>query len=470
MVTLLPEEETNEFRDAPFERELARLIAMLDVDASLFLDRVSMRWTNDSSVEDDIHFLLASAHTGGTRSPVFRERCARALALLHRKMRRGRRDVSRFWPARVAEAFRGLRERDEALSAKLVNHDAFGLPEHSLFVPELPKPLRIEAIRRLVALGAEDSTDSEGWDGGIVELIEELPPAEARAALRPRARDPRLRDRVATVLARFPANVDRELFVECLGSQSPSVVRTAATALADLSNSAIDESAADETELAAGLEAFRAACVDKKDRETRGTISKLLARWLGAAPPEPNLENPHVEFEHWVGIASERHPELAAELAASSVETRAVLERLDAIAALSGDRDRGATIWAERGCAGCHEGARRLGPDLKGVTARLSLRDLVVAITDPDRDVSPTYFAKEIVTRKGEVYRGLVIYGSPAATILQTSAIESVRFKAADVRSIETNRRSFMPSGLVDGLSDQGVADLRAYLDGLTAR
>jgi hypothetical protein len=72
--------------------------------------------------------------------------------------------------------------------------------------------------------------------------------------------------------------------------------------------------------------------------------------------------------------------------------------------------------------------------------------------------------SKEVLTRDGRLYRGVMIYESPAATLLQTSPDTTVRLRHGEILEVRDSRDSFMPERLLDGLSETEVADLLAFL------
>src|SRR5205814_5451027 len=67
-----------------------------------------------------------------------------------------------------------------------------------------------------------------------------------------------------------------------------------------------------------------------------------------------------------------------------------------------GDSARGQIIFRERGCETCHASATPLGPDLAGVTSRLSVDDLFNAIIFPSRDIAGPYRTTTFRTRDGQ--------------------------------------------------------------------
>ena len=101
---------------------------------------------------------------------------------------------------------------------------------------------------------------------------------------------------------------------------------------------------------------------------------------------------------------------------------------------------------------------------MEKTVVRLSTVDLVMAIVDPDLDVSSTYQTKLLETASGKLYHGIVVYESPDVTLLQTSAATTVRIAGDKIVSRRASSKSLMPAGLLDNATDQQIADLVAYL------
>src|SRR5690606_34180412 len=103
-------------------------------------------------------------------------------------------------------------------------------------------------------------------------------------------------------------------------------------------------------------------------------------------------------------------------------------------------------------------------PSLAKVTQRLSREDVFESIVNPSKSISPTYQTTMIATTQGTVYNGLLIYESPESTLLQTGPDTTVRILGADVIAQRLGDKSLMPDGLLDGLKDEQISDLYAYL------
>jgi putative heme-binding domain-containing protein len=103
------------------------------------------------------------------------------------------------------------------------------------------------------------------------------------------------------------------------------------------------------------------------------------------------------------------------------------------------------------------------------VARRFSRDDLLTAILQPSRDISPRYRTLMLTTASGKTYQGLVIYESTDGLMLQTGPTTTVRVRGSDIDSRQFTDVSMMPAGLLDKLSDRDIADLLAYLKGLGA-
>jgi putative heme-binding domain-containing protein len=142
---------------------------------------------------------------------------------------------------------------------------------------------------------------------------------------------------------------------------------------------------------------------------------------------------------------------------------------LKSVAWNRGDAARGAELFRIRGCETCHASATPIGPDLGGITDRLTTTDLFNAIIFPSRDVAPQYRTTTFRTRDGQSYNGIVVFESADGVIVQTGAESTVRLAEANIASRQTSTVSLMPAGLLNGLKPQSLADLYSYLATLTA-
>jgi putative membrane-bound dehydrogenase-like protein len=118
------------------------------------------------------------------------------------------------------------------------------------------------------------------------------------------------------------------------------------------------------------------------------------------------------------------------------------------------------------GCSKCHRVEGRganIGPDLS-LIGRTERRWIVESILQPSAVVAPNFQTWKIQTTDDRTFTGLLI-----GTYLDVSEYideKGNRFKllATEVADVRPIRTSIMPDGLLDGLTDQEIRDLIAYL------
>ena len=132
------------------------------------------------------------------------------------------------------------------------------------------------------------------------------------------------------------------------------------------------------------------------------------------------------------------------------------------------DFARGEALFTSLQCGACHQVGGlgvAYGPDLTGVGARFSPRDLLIASIDPARDLSDQYAGVLVRTRKDELVLGLPIERSGASLAIAPdprAGVLRIEVPLEDIVSEEP--ASPMPAGLMDTASMDEVLDLLAYL------
>ena len=445
------------------DAEEARLLGMLRTELPAALPTLASFWTPESSPEDDLHFLLVAAQLPGRRPPEFTRRAANALAQLQPKMEARGWLADRQWPLRVGEIFLRLSQADDGLAIALIEAASFGRASHSLFVPLLPPVARLAAARKLLAT-AQRSTDAEAWTSELIETVGAvLPGAEVVPSWRTKLADPRVRDAVALALAAHADPADGLGLISVLeNSGQAMVVEKIATALADFPQPAERREA-----LRAGLRALgRHAGTPAAGL----ALDRLLARWSGRPPLVGAGGSTQGLFKPWLAWFAAAHPRDAAALADSGgADAAGWLRRFATVVWEKGDAGRGAVIYQQRACAACHDGGRRLGPALTGIAGRFGRDDLLLNIVDPNLSISPTYRAQEVTLKDGTVYRGVPVYQSSAALMLEVGPGATVRVRGDQIASSVPALRSPMPEGLLNGITNAELADFYAYLATLQA-
>lgn len=454
-------------QDADLNREWGRLLGMLQVDDESFVDRLTELFSADSLPQDDIHYLIVLSRLPGKRSEAATRRTAEALSGLHGKMRARQMYVSRNWPQRLGEAVAGLYRHDPTLPEALISLPTFCSPSQALFANAMTPDQRRAAARHLLAAAADAASDDDRWTDELVQLIADLPNDEALPALRAAWDDFALRDSIVAVLARARQAEDRERFVEMLGSLQSRSVELSAAALTML------DQPASESEIAAAMAALKQACLAPEQSSTRQALAHLLARWTGESPTidESTSRNPAEAYRPWFEWFRTKYPAASAQMSGlGGTDAAGWQRRIEQISWDTGDVERGKLVFEKKSCVRCHAGSSPLGPDLAGAFGRFSRADLLTAIVDPHKDVSPLYQTTQIVTASGRVYNGLVVYESPDSTLLQTTPDTTTRVAGDEIVVMRKSKVSLMPSGLLNDSTDQDIADLFAYMKTLRPR
>lgn len=130
----------------------------------------------------------------------------------------------------------------------------------------------------------------------------------------------------------------------------------------------------------------------------------------------------------------------------------------------SGNPDPGKKLFTNS-CGPCHrlfdEGGR-LGPDLTGYDRR-NVSDLLTNIVDPGAYIREGYVTYRITTADGRVLVGTVDDRKGKTVTLNLLSGEKINLAESEIKTMEA-QPSMMPDNLLEGLTDQQVRDLFAYL------
>jgi putative heme-binding domain-containing protein len=137
---------------------------------------------------------------------------------------------------------------------------------------------------------------------------------------------------------------------------------------------------------------------------------------------------------------------------------------------LKGDPVKGHALYTLN-CSICHplrgEG-QNIGPDL-GTVADKPVKELVVAILDPNQAVDPAYTAYTAVTKDDRELSGILAAETPNSISLRMAGGAEETILRNNLKELTSAGRSLMPEGFEAGLKPQDLADLIAYLLGETA-
>jgi putative membrane-bound dehydrogenase-like protein len=140
--------------------------------------------------------------------------------------------------------------------------------------------------------------------------------------------------------------------------------------------------------------------------------------------------------------------------------------------ARAGEKVFGTASAGGVGCAVCHAVNGRggtVGPDLSGVGAKFSRRDLAEAVLYPSKAVREGYQQVVVRTKSGQTYAGPIKAETPQELTLHESDGTLRRIARSDVAARKDSGLSPMPDSLHAGLTPQQFTDLVSYLESLKA-
>jgi putative heme-binding domain-containing protein len=142
-----------------------------------------------------------------------------------------------------------------------------------------------------------------------------------------------------------------------------------------------------------------------------------------------------------------------------------VLKKYQAVALMSGDAVHGAEIFGKT-CATCHAlrgQGHSVGPNLAALTDKTPA-DFLLAILDPSAVVEPRFVAYNIETKDGRSLSGVVSAETGTTlTLVQSGGLQE-KILRSDIAEMRASKLSMMPEGLEQGMSQQDLADLIAFL------
>jgi putative membrane-bound dehydrogenase-like protein len=341
----------------------------------------------------------------------------------------------------------------------------------------------VQFVDRLAALvGSSDSPDDRaealGWLNGSkrqlfirLALFDALAGksgfAELRTEARAAAESPDMPDSVRNLAIRVLGKSDPELGRKTLlnllaSSQPPEVQAAAARALAQLNDGAAAASAfarwSDYSKVT------RRQLVGSAARSSAIAVALLDALEKGA------LQLTEVDPSTRQALEKSSNAELkerAQRLFRSSVsaDREEVIRRFKSAAAMTGDRAKGAAIFA-RACLQCHAMQGRgnaVGPNIYSVASQPK-DTLLVSVLDPSRQVTPDYVSYTLTTTDGETMNGLITVESTSSVTLRRPNIADTTIQRSQIKELKADGKSLMPDGLEQGLTEQDIADLLEFI------
>jgi len=151
---------------------------------------------------------------------------------------------------------------------------------------------------------------------------------------------------------------------------------------------------------------------------------------------------------------------------ATTEQMRKEIDRLALIVnSGKGDPYPGKKLFTAK-CAACHTlhaVGGIVGPDLTPFK-RDDVPNLLLHIVNPSAEIREGYECSVIITASGRTLTGIVVEKDARVVVLRSADGQRIVLPKDDIESLGVTGISLMPEGLLDGVSDQEVRDLFAYL------
>ena len=138
-----------------------------------------------------------------------------------------------------------------------------------------------------------------------------------------------------------------------------------------------------------------------------------------------------------------------------------------------GKPENGRALFADLkglACIKCHAVGGQggaVGPELSSVGAKYPRDELISAVLYPSAKISMGFEPIVVAASDGRILTGIVKSDTPEALEIEDAEARHIRIPAADIEERKRSEVSIMPSGLAEGLTQEGFADLIAYLETL---
>jgi putative heme-binding domain-containing protein len=107
-----------------------------------------------------------------------------------------------------------------------------------------------------------------------------------------------------------------------------------------------------------------------------------------------------------------------------------------------------------------------VGPELTTIASRFKKADVLDSILWPSKVISDQYQAEMFELSDGKIVSGVIVRETAAAVQVRTAENpdKPVVLQKVQVANRATSNVSLMPEGLLDGMAQQQVADLLAFV------
>ena len=149
-------------------------------------------------------------------------------------------------------------------------------------------------------------------------------------------------------------------------------------------------------------------------------------------------------------------------------------QRLLAENSQPGDAERGRRVFYRRGGAGCYQchtidgRGGPAGPELSQLTRQLTPDRLLESIVDPSKEIAPLFVNWTVLTSDGRQLTGVLLRRNSQNNITLADAQGRIhKVSGKDVDELLPMKKSLMPDGLPERMTEQEFRDLLAFLQSL---
>jgi putative heme-binding domain-containing protein len=302
----------------------------------------------------------------------------------------------------------------------------------------------------------------------IIEKLGRSPRPEARAALRElyhAEKGPR--KALVRAIAGRPGDEDLPILVAALGSDDDNTTRSVVRALGQIKANP------------AGPEAL-SGLIGLSRRSGPGmakSLNALASRWTGTPAPDA-AKDFAATLATWEEVYKKKFPTAPALPGASldpakpTPHTLATLVEkvLQPEMVKSSSSQRGLAVLDKAKCLTCHKFGTKgegLGPDLTTISSRFQPKDILESMVEPSKVISDQYKAVTVATTDGKVYTGMPVVLDGPNLVLLLSDGTKVTLPKDEIDEKHESKVSVMPAGLIDTLSFQEIADLLALFNSM---
>ena len=146
--------------------------------------------------------------------------------------------------------------------------------------------------------------------------------------------------------------------------------------------------------------------------------------------------------------------------------------KVEVVRKFQGDALRGKELYHSEKlmCGKCHrmfEQGGDIGPDLT-VFDRTNTESIMRSVLFPSLEIREGYEPLIVMTEDGRMISGFKVNGPAGSISIRESTGQTVNIPDDEVDELKAGKKSVMPDKLLDGLTDQELADLFAFLSSTT--